>query len=47
MNIEELEELACLMETECMAKLNMEISMHLKKRGIKLREFKWNELEAS
>jgi len=47
MNVEELEELAYLMEAEGMAELNKEISTHLRKRGIKLREFKWNELEAS
>lgn len=47
MNIEELEELAYLLESENLLKLNKEISMHLRKRGIKLREFKWNELEAS
>lgn len=47
MNPEELEELNYLLESEGMAKLNQQISMHLRKRGIKLREFKWNELEAS
>jgi len=47
MNLEELEELAYLMESENLLQLNKEISTHLKKRGIKLREFKWNELEAS
>jgi len=47
MSIEEIEELAYLMESENLLELNQEISTHLKKRGIKLREFKWNELEAS
>ncbi len=47
MSIEEIEELAYLMESENLLELNKEISTHLKKRGIKLREFKWNELEAS
>ena len=47
MNLEEIEEMAYLMESENMLKLNKEISTHLRKRGIKLREFKWNELEAS
>ncbi len=47
MNIEELEELAYLMESENLMELNKEISTHLRKRGIKLREFKWKELEAS
>ena len=47
MRIEELEEMAYLLESENMMELNKEISAHLKKRGIKLREFKWNELEAS
>ena len=47
MNVEELEELAYLMESENMQELNKEITTHLRKRGIKLREFKWNELEAS
>ena len=47
MNIEELEELAYLVESENLMELNKEISTHLRKRGIKLREFKWKELEAS
>lgn len=47
MNIEEVEELAYLMESESLLELNKEISSHLRKRGIKLREFKWKELEAS
>lgn len=47
MKIEELEEMAYLLESENLLELNKEISMHLRKRGIKLREFKWNELEAS
>jgi len=47
MNIEELEELAYLLESENMLQLNKKVSVHLRKRGIKLREFKWNELEAS
>jgi|TARA_Y100000310_G_C20264571_1_gene615217 hypothetical protein len=47
MNIEELEEMAYLLESENLLELNKEITLHLRKRGIKLREFKWNELEAS
>ncbi len=47
MSIEELEELAYLMESENLLELNKEISTHLRRRGIKLREFKWKELEAS
>ena len=47
MSIEEIEELASLLEEENMLELNKEITVQLKKRGIKLREFKWNELEAS
>lgn len=47
MNLEELEELAYLLESENLVELNKKISTHLKKRGVKLREFKWNELEAS
>ena len=47
MNIRELEELASLIESESMMKLNKEITTHLRKRGIKLREFKWYECEAS
>ena len=47
MNREELEELAYLMESENLLQVNKEISLHLRKKGIKLREFKWNELEAS
>jgi len=47
MNIEEVEELAYLLESENIQELNQEITTHLRKRGIKLREFKWNELEAS
>ena len=47
MNIEELEELAYLTESENLMELNKEISLHLRKRGVKIREFKWKELEAS
>ncbi len=47
MKLEELEELAYLLESENLMELNKEISTHLRKRGIKLREFKWKELEAS
>ncbi len=47
MNMEELEELAYLMESENLMELNKEISVQLRKRGIKLREFRWRELEAS
>ncbi len=47
MNTEEMEELAYLLESENLLQLNKEISTHLRKRGIKLREFRWNELEAS
>jgi hypothetical protein len=47
MSTEELEELAYLMESENLMELNKEISLQLRKRGIKLREFKWRELEAS
>ncbi len=47
MNIEELEELAYLLESENMQELTKEITTHLRKRGVKLREFRWNELEAS
>lgn len=47
MKIEELEELAYLLESKNLLELNKEISTHLRKRGVKLREFKWNELEAS
>jgi len=47
MNIEELEEMAYLLESENLLELNKEITLHLRKRGIKLREFKWNEFEAS
>jgi len=47
MNPEELEELAYLMESENLLQVNQKISIHLRKKGIKLREFKWNELEAS
>ena len=42
-----MEEMAYMMETEGILRLNKDITTHLKKRGIKLREFKWNELEAS
>lgn len=47
MNLEELEEMTNLLEEESMLKLNKELVMQLRKRGVKLREFKWNELEAS
>jgi hypothetical protein len=47
MNINELEELAYMIESKNLLELNKEISMHLRKRGIKLREFKWHEVEAS
>ena len=47
MNLEELEEMARLLEEEGMLRLNKEIVMQLRKRGVKLREFRWNELEAS
>lgn len=47
MSVEDLEEMAYLMESENLLELNREISTHLRKRGIKLREFKWKELEAS
>ena len=47
MNLAELEEMASLLEEEDMLRLNKEIIVHLRKRGVKLREFKWNELEAS
>ena len=47
MNIEELEEMAYLMESENILEINKEVTTHLRKRGIKLREFKWKELEAS
>ncbi len=47
MNLEELEEVARLLEEEDMLRLNKEIVMQLRKRGVKLREFRWNELEAS
>ncbi len=47
MSIEELEELAYLTESENLMELNKEISLHLRKRGVKIREFKWRELEAS
>jgi len=47
MSIEEMEELAYLMESENLMELNKEISLQLRKRGIKLREFKWREFEAS
>lgn len=47
MNLEELEEIARLLDEEGMLRLNKEIITHLRKRGVKLREFRWNELEAS
>ena len=47
MNFEELEELAYLLEEGDMLKRNREIITHLRKRGVKLREFRCNELEAS
>jgi len=47
MNLNELKELANLIEEENMLKLNREVITQLRKRGIKLREFRWNELEAS
>ncbi|MBW2988928.1 hypothetical protein KY358_01280 [Candidatus Woesearchaeota archaeon] len=47
MNIKEIEEMAYLTESKGLLELNEEISMHLRKRGIKLREFRWNELTAS
>ena len=47
MNLEELEEMAGLLEEENMVRLNKEMILHLRKRGVKLREFRWNELEAS
>ena len=47
MNLEELEEMACLLEEEGILKLNKEMVVQLRKRGVKLREFRWNEVEAS
>ncbi|MBW2974644.1 hypothetical protein KY366_02905 [Candidatus Woesearchaeota archaeon] len=47
MNLEQMEELAYMAESENILQLNREISTHLRKRGIKIREFKWNELAAS
>ena len=47
MKIEELEEMAYLVESDNILKINREVATHLRKKGIKLREFKWNELEAS
>lgn len=47
MRLEEAEEMAYLIESENLLELNKKISTHLRKRGIKIREFKWNELEAS
>ncbi|MBU0627958.1 MAG: hypothetical protein KKC75_02120 [Nanoarchaeota archaeon] len=47
MNIEELEEMAYLMESENILEINKQVTTHLRKKGIKLREFKWKELEAS
>ncbi|HZX44134.1 MAG TPA: hypothetical protein VFF28_00470 [Candidatus Nanoarchaeia archaeon] len=47
MNIDEMEEMAYLLESDNLLELNRKISSHLRKRGIKIREYKWNELEAS
>lgn len=47
MKLEEIEELKYLLETDSLLKLNKEVTLCLRKRGVKLREFKWNEFEAS
>ena len=47
MNLEELEEMTYLLKEEGILKLNKEMVVQLRKRGVKLREFRWNEVEAS
>jgi hypothetical protein len=47
MEIEHIHELLENMETGMMLKLNQHISTSLRKKGIKLREFRWHEVEAS
>ena len=47
MGIEELEELHELLETQSLLRLNRHISTSLRKKGIKLRAFRWNEVQAS
>jgi len=47
MGIDELEELHELLETQSLLRLNQHISISLRKKGIKLREFRWNEVQAS
>jgi hypothetical protein len=47
MSIEELEELAYMLDLEDILRINRQTALSLRKRGIKLREFKWDEFEAS
>ncbi|MDA1197371.1 MAG: hypothetical protein O2779_05425 [Nanoarchaeota archaeon] len=45
--IDELLELQELLETQRLLLLNQHISTSLRKKGIKLREYRWNEVQAS
>ncbi len=44
---EEMQELIFLIQERDMLRLNKEIANHLRKVGVRLREFRWDELEAS
>ena len=47
MEIENIHEMLETMETGMMLKLNLNISTSLRKKGVKLREYRWHEVEAS
>tara|TARA_Y100000310_G_C20115975_1_gene549289 strand:- start:286 stop:432 length:147 start_codon:yes stop_codon:yes gene_type:complete len=47
MELEDLEELHELLEAQSLLRLNQDISTSLRKKGIKLRAFRWNEVQAS
>ena len=47
MDHEDLYAMEELLEAQHMLQVNRDVSMSLRKKGIKLREFKWHECQAS
>ncbi|MBI2576311.1 hypothetical protein HYV84_03785 [Candidatus Woesearchaeota archaeon] len=47
MELEKFPSLAEFMEADLMGRVNQQVCPSLRKKGIKLREFKWHEVQAS